>query len=166
MREIRASFPRHLATWLDEDQLPFGYVLTTTIENANQSEVDYVLLFLDTHAARSDWVLTETARALQAEKRLERTITLPVLLEIGAADLLAAGGMQTRKFLTLPDYRAASVRGLADEIAGALAVRVAHRVVSLWRMHDPMHVRGLPVRRRGSGGVNVGSRAPGASPKS
>ena len=131
VREVKSHLPHHLTQWIDEEQLLFGDAMSMSIEVAIKSESDYVLLFLDGHAAASAWVRKELRWALEAEQRHHRTIVLPIVLEAGSMERLGNPHLLQRKYLVLKDYQATSVRVLAQAIAAdlfALVCRDMHRL--------------------------------------
>jgi len=131
VREIKKSLPQHLNPWLDEEKLLFGDGLSTSIESAIKCDSDYVILFVDNYAARSEWVRKEIAWAFQAEKSYRRTILLPVVVEDGALDVFDNFEIHNRKHLTLKDYLESSVQSLSASISAelfALICRDIHRL--------------------------------------
>ncbi|MBI3528137.1 MAG: TIR domain-containing protein [Betaproteobacteria bacterium] len=120
VREIRRYLPAYLGSWIDEKQLLFGDNIGTSIEATIKSDMDYVLLFIDEHAATSSWVAKELEWALQAEKILGRTILLPIVIAENALRDIGSIEIQNRKHLKLKDFQESSVRALADSIASDL----------------------------------------------
>ena len=68
IREIRKNLPEHLESWIDEEKLLIGDDISASLQSAIKVETDYLLIFLDAHAASSTWVAAELRWALQAEK--------------------------------------------------------------------------------------------------
>jgi len=128
IREIKKHLPQHLNPWLDEEKLLFGDNITASIESTIKSDTDYVLLFIDQHAAISDWVRKELAWTLQAEKRLSRIILLPIVIEDGALERLDSADVGKRKYLRLKDYMEASVRSLAESISSEIFALVCRDI--------------------------------------
>ena len=131
VREIRKTLPEHLGAWIDEQKLFFGDSIPVSIEAAIKSESDYVLLFIDDHAAASIWVQKEIEWALQAEKKLNRTILLPILIDESALAQIASIEFQNRKYLRLKDYLESSVRSLSENISSELFALICRDIHSL-----------------------------------
>lgn len=131
VREIRKTLPEHLSAWIDEQKLFFGDSVPTSIETAIKSDTDYVLLFLDDHAAASSWVHKEVEWALQAEKMHNRTILLPILIDETALPKIANIEFQNRKYLRLKDYFESSVRALSENISSELFALICRDISNL-----------------------------------
>jgi len=131
VREVKGHFPHFLTTWLDEEQLLFGDRITASIESTIKADTDYVLLFIDEFAARSAWVQKEVQWALDTEKRHDRTLLLPVVIEPSALELFGNAEICSRKHIALHDFQEASVRALARTVSEslfALICRDMHRL--------------------------------------
>jgi len=120
VREIRKGLPPHLDAWIDEEQLLFGDEIAATLEQTTKTETNYVLLFLDSAAATSPWVRRELERAFDSERRLGRTILLPIALDESAVPRMNNPALDSRKYLVLQDFRETSVTTLAESIAPEL----------------------------------------------
>jgi len=120
VREVKRYLPEYLGSWIDEDRLLFGDDLSDSIETTIKSDMDYVLLFIDEHAALSSWVTKELEWTLQTEKVTGRTILLPIVIDEHALRAIANIEIQNRKHLRLKDFLESSVRALADSIASEL----------------------------------------------
>jgi len=120
VREIKHHLPEYLGSWIDEDKLLFGDNVSDSIEASIRSDMDYVLLFIDEHAAQSPWVTKELAWTLQTEKITGRTILLPIVIDEHALRSIGNIELQNRKHLRLRDFLESSVRALADSIASEL----------------------------------------------
>ena len=57
VREFRSMLPSFLNTWLDEDSLSWGDSFSTELRTTIQSGVDFLIIFLDTEALNSKWVM-------------------------------------------------------------------------------------------------------------
>lgn len=112
VREFRSLLPRFLDTWLDEDSLSWGDSFPAELRSSIQSGVDFLIIFLDNDALRSEWVKQELEWAVAREKELKRTFVLPILLEEVAPENLPAG-LSERLYLRLSDFTRASVESLA-----------------------------------------------------
>jgi hypothetical protein len=67
VREIKNGLPEHLGSWLDEEKLLFGDSIPQSIESVIKSDTDYVLMFIDEHAAASHWVVFQSYEQLKAK---------------------------------------------------------------------------------------------------
>lgn len=128
IREIKRHLPEYLGSWLDEERLLFGDNISRSLEATIKSDTDYLLLFIDGHAAESAWVLKELEWTLQAEKTHERTILLPIVIEDGALERIVNVEVQNRKYLRLKDFLESSVRGLAEAITSELFALVCRDI--------------------------------------
>lgn len=131
VREIKNCLPEHLNLWIDEEKLLIGDDIANSIESTIRTETDYVLLFIDEHAASSDWVRREIDWTIQAERRHRRTILLSIVLDQAAVSRLDMFEIQQRKHLHLRDFSERSVRALAESISSelfALICRDTHRL--------------------------------------
>jgi len=128
VREIKAHLPYHLNAWIDEERLLFGDVITSSLEAAIKLETDYVLLFIDEHAAHSDWVRSELQWAFQAEASQNRTILLPIVIDADALIKLDNSAVLARKYLKLSDFQHSSVLKLAEGISHELFALVCRDV--------------------------------------
>jgi hypothetical protein len=112
VREFRSFLPKFLDTWLDEDSLSWGDSFPAELRSSIQSGVDFLIIFLDNEALRSQWVKQELKWAIEREKQLKRTFVLPILLEEVAPENFPPG-FSDRLFLRLSDFTRASVESLA-----------------------------------------------------
>jgi hypothetical protein len=81
VREFKSRLPTFIHTWLDEDALTWGEDFGKTLQSAIQSDVDFVIIFLDADALESVWVKKELHWALAREIELSRTFVLPIVLD-------------------------------------------------------------------------------------
>jgi hypothetical protein len=114
VREFKRQLPAFLHVWLDEESLVWGGALTRSIRASIQTDVDFLLIFLDADALKSDWVRTELAWALEREVELDRTFVLPILLEAVPPKELPAG-LSDRLWLSLGDQSSDAVESLARQ---------------------------------------------------
>jgi len=112
VRALRACLPQHINAWIDEDNLLVGDPVGPTLQQVLSSEIDYVLLIVDEHAARSEWVAKEIAWALEKERECGRRMVLPIVVERAAWDSPAFAQLRERKFVDCPpsDIPAAAER--------------------------------------------------------
>jgi len=120
IREVKRHLPEYLGTWIDEEKLLFGDNISASIETTIKSETDYVLLFIDQDAVKSNWIAKEIAWTLQAEKTHNRTILLPVVIEDSALHEIGNVELLSRRHVRIPDFTESSVRALAASIASDL----------------------------------------------
>jgi DNA-binding MarR family transcriptional regulator len=115
VREVRDLLPSFLKPWLDEDSLCWGDPLAAELKSTIQSGIDFLLIFLDSDALNSKWVMQELEWGMQRERELKRTFVLPILLgEIRDENLPA--GLSERKYLRLSNFDYSSVKKLAEDI--------------------------------------------------
>lgn len=98
IRSLREHFPDALRLWIDVDRMVVTDRITNTLRNTIQSHSDYVLLFVDQHAARSSWVQKEIEWALEEETLHERVILIPVVVDIAAWEALPVTILKDRKY--------------------------------------------------------------------
>jgi DeoR/GlpR family transcriptional regulator of sugar metabolism len=120
LRELRTYLPKHIDAWIDEDRLRIGDDLSETLEQAVTVESDFVVLFIDQTANKSQWVRREVQWALAAERRLDRTILLPIVMDLTAWEEFEPSELKKRKFLSCTDFTEADIRHLADALTGEL----------------------------------------------
>lgn len=140
LRELREHFPPWLTSWLDEDRLLFGGNLQSSLRDAIDSEVDYVVIFLGQEAANSQWVKREVDWALDREKALDRTFLLPVVVA-EAHQYLESLGLHDRVYLSCTDQSKEAVRGLASNIVNHVAGWMAIRLNENKRTWDRLAAR-------------------------
>jgi prolyl-tRNA editing enzyme YbaK/EbsC (Cys-tRNA(Pro) deacylase) len=128
VREIAGHFPPWLKTWIDEDRLLLGSELASSLEEAINSEVDYVVLLFGKEGADSEWVKREISWALEREAKLERTFLLPVLLD-DVRDRLSEFGLAGRVTLQIADFTAGGTRLLAEQLANHIGGWMSERLV-------------------------------------
>jgi len=130
VREVKALLPSFLNTWLDEDSLCWGDSFPAQLKSTIQSGIDFLLIFLDTHALNSNWVTQELEWAMQRERELKRIFILPILLEAVASENLPAG-LSDRLSLKLIDQDRSSVEDLTKKITMKLFQLVVESYSSL-----------------------------------
>lgn len=119
IRDIKKVFPSFLETWLDEEQLCWGDDLEKSIERAIKSEVDYLIIFLDTSAFDSKWVVKELKWAFEEEERQKRIFVLPILTDNKPIEKMPEF-IKRKVQLRLQSYDDRSVRQMGSEIAEKL----------------------------------------------
>ncbi len=134
VREVRGHLPHFLTSWLDEENLLFGDEIPASIEATIKSDSDFVLLFIDDHAARSQWVRREVQWALEAERLHNRTIVLPIVIEESALETLGVVELSDRKYIRLQNFQESSVRTLARSVSDALFALICR---DMERLHHP-----------------------------
>lgn len=127
VREVKELLPSFLNTWLDEDSLCWGDSFPAQLKSTIQSGIDFLLIFLDTHALNSNWVMQELDWAMQRERELKRIFVLPILLE----DANLPAGLSDRLSLKLSDQKRSSVDDLAKRITMSLFQLVIQSYSSL-----------------------------------
>lgn len=129
VREVRENLPHHVNAWVDEHELRVGESLIDTIREAIHAEVDFVVLFLDERAAKSEWVKTELQWALEEERKTGRPFVLPIVLcdELGHE----FSWVRDRLYLKCHGYSESDVRHLANELSSALFAWLSRDLESL-----------------------------------
>lgn len=116
VREIRSHLPKHVNTWLDENELLIGADLKVSIRNAIQEEADFIVIFLSREAIQSEWVKQELHWALEREKNIGRTFVLPILLE-DVWNHVEPKEFQDRLYLKCFDQSEIAVKAIADKLS-------------------------------------------------
>ncbi len=120
VREVKSNLPEHIKLWIDEKDLLVGESLEDSLQDAIESNTDFVIIFLDVYALKSAWVLKELAWALNHEKEIGRVFVLPVILEKEVLELELAIDLRKRKYLYCADYSESSIRNLSNSIISEL----------------------------------------------
>ncbi|MGK7899207.1 MAG: toll/interleukin-1 receptor domain-containing protein [Xenococcus sp. (in: cyanobacteria)] len=119
VREFKEHLPNFLHTWLDEDSLSWADPLSKKLKHSIKSDVDFLIVFLDSETLKSNWVRKEIEWAIEREKELQRTFVLPIILEASLLQDENLNNLQfnleERKYLTLKDFDKPSIKSLADE---------------------------------------------------
>ena len=120
VREIKRCLPEHINLWIDEKELLIGDNLDTSIKDAIETNTDFVIIFIDSYAIKSPWVLKEVDWATNHEKEIGRTFLLPIVLEKEAWDNFQHEGIKGRKHLICEDFSENNVRNLANNLISEL----------------------------------------------
>lgn len=121
IKAIIERMPLNIKTWIDEDKLIWGSDLYPAFENAIKEESDYVILFISQSAAYSQWVHREIEWAMAKEKKLNRTIILPVCIQSGEEDCSALfPQLNDRKKMILRSFDELGLERFAKEFANYL----------------------------------------------
>lgn len=120
VRALRACLPQHINAWIDDDQLVLGDSIEKTLKSVLASKIDYVLLIIDQHAARSSWVAKEIEWARETERQLGRRILLPVIVERAAWENEAFAALRDRKFVECPATSWSDIRTAAERLSSML----------------------------------------------
>lgn len=131
VREIRKLLPQHINSWVDEEKLLIGDALAEKLEKAIKKESDYILLFVDEHTGKSDWIKREISWTLDQEQKMDRSFLLPIVTDTDAWSTLEPAVIRQRKFLKLDDYSEKSVRSLADRITSELFSLICRDIQTL-----------------------------------
>lgn len=132
VRRIAARFPKHVDVWLDQDELSTGTRFPEHIERAIREECDFVLVFIDEWALRSEWVRREIALGLEREADLLRTFVLPVLLQPVGERRQLLGLPEDVLYLEAFDLSEAGLRDCGERLCEQL-FSIASRLVELLR---------------------------------
>lgn len=125
VREITLCLPQHVRAWIDENEILLGDDIAFSIRNSIDATSDYLLLFVDEHAARSEWVRRELEWALQHEAHIGRLFVLPIVLDRPSWVDLVPENLQTRRYLACSDYSQRGIRHLADNLISELFARLS-----------------------------------------
>lgn len=120
VREIKRCLPEHINLWIDEKELLIGDDLNTSIKDAIETNTDFVIIFIDSYAIQSPWVLKEVDWAINYEKEIGRTFLLPIVLEKEAWENFQHDGIKGRKYLLCDDFSENNVRALANNLISEL----------------------------------------------
>ena len=124
IRQLHSYLPKHVRSWLDEDELDLGVKFPNVIERAIKEESDFVMVFLGEEALQSDWVERELGWALQREKDLKRTFVLPILLE-DVWDQVENEELQDRLYLECFDHSETGLKQTAERLSQLLFAQVS-----------------------------------------
>jgi TIR domain len=80
VRDFKSGLPEFIRPWLDKDELTWGDDFKKKLQEAIQSDVTFLIVFIDDGALESEWVKQELFWALAREKELSRTFVLPIVL--------------------------------------------------------------------------------------
>ena len=113
--------PSNISTWLDENDLVWGDSLAPTFEKAIKSDADYVVIFVNEVAGRSEWVRKEMNWALEREKELKRTFLLPVFIRSEGDTVMSSfPELADRKNIQIFDYTEFGLKNAADQLTAGL----------------------------------------------
>jgi DeoR/GlpR family transcriptional regulator of sugar metabolism len=129
VREIRTHLPHHIDAWIDEHELLVGESLGNTLREAIQTDVDFLILFLDERSAQSAWVRTELEWALDQERRNGRPFVLPILTDEHVP--AECEWVAERLYLKCHGYSESDIRHLANELSSALFAWLSRDLESL-----------------------------------
>ncbi|WP_019956691.1 TIR domain-containing protein [Yoonia vestfoldensis] len=126
VREVRRQLPDFIDVWLDEKDINLGDNLYETLDHAVRNDSNYVLLFLDDFAAKSDWVKKEIEWALDKELNVNSPVLLPFVVEKSALSVISQYDLDKRKYISCLDFSeetiASACRQLVNELF-AISVR-------------------------------------------
>jgi prolyl-tRNA editing enzyme YbaK/EbsC (Cys-tRNA(Pro) deacylase) len=78
VQEITGHFSPWLQTWIEEDRFLLGVDLARALDEAIYTGVDYVVLLFRGGTAATDWFERKIRATLDDERKLSRTLLLPV----------------------------------------------------------------------------------------
>lgn len=140
VRELRSYLPAHVNAWIDEGQLVSGDSLEQSLRNAIQADVDFLVVFLDEGAIKSEWVRKELAWAREQEDRLGRPFIVPILIdETEMGDL---SWVTDRVHLKCHGFRESDIARLAAELSSDLFAALSR---DLERIRQPVVDHSLSV---------------------
>jgi hypothetical protein len=136
VREFKDQLPAFLRPWLDEETLVWGDAFENELKSSIQSDVDFLIIFLDAAALSSRWVRQELDWALEREPELARTFVLPIVLDDTPPEQFPPA-LATRLQLRLQDYTSNSVTELARRASEQLFHLVARTLTALEKAKRP-----------------------------
>jgi hypothetical protein len=80
VRRLTDGLPKHVARWLDAEELATGQKFPQHIEAGIRNECDFFLVFIDEAALQSEWVKREVALGRERQRDLQRPFVLPILV--------------------------------------------------------------------------------------
>lgn len=137
VREIRGHLPDHLSSWIDERELLIGADLSSSIAEAVEDQVDYVVILLSLFSINSKWVKRELEWALVRESELGRTFVLPILLDDVWQDV-EPPEFQKRLYLRCFDQSEAQVVAVAEGLYTQIVKLVFERIEEISRLETSL----------------------------
>jgi prolyl-tRNA editing enzyme YbaK/EbsC (Cys-tRNA(Pro) deacylase) len=120
VKEISKYLPKWINIWVDEYELNYGENLPTSLQNAIEDSVDYVIVLLSKEALSSEWVKKEIEWALSYEEQINRTFIVPMLLNVNI-DSLKDFGLSSRLAVTINDLSDSGIKTTAEKIVLSLS---------------------------------------------
>jgi DeoR/GlpR family transcriptional regulator of sugar metabolism len=120
VREVKNCLPEHIKAWIDEKELLVGDDIEISIKTAIQADSDFVVLFLDSNAMRSQWVRKELEWAIEQEAALGRSFIIPVLLDRDVWETLEPETFRRRKYIPCDDFTEEGIKGIASALSSQL----------------------------------------------
>jgi TIR domain len=127
VNSIVNHLPRHIQSWIDETDLLAGETITRSIRDAINTATDFVVIFVDSSAVRSDWVKREMEWALQREGTLGRPFIVPIVIEQEALKEWGPS-LNERKYIPCHDRTESGVRLVAEQLAAELFKLLARQL--------------------------------------
>lgn len=125
VREVAHHLPRHILSWIDENEILIGDDIKFSIMRSIDAHSDFLLVFVDEHAARSEWVRKELLWAFEHENNIGRPFVLPVVIDRDSWEVLIPEDARGRRYLTCEDYSQAGIRSLAESLVSELFARLS-----------------------------------------
>lgn len=119
LREVMQYIPRHVRTWLDDNDLRIGEDLHVSIRKAINIETDFVIIFISPESVRSKWVRLELEWALKREREIGRVFILPVVIDEQSWRELPES-IQNKRYLSCTDFSEHGVKKFADRLCDEL----------------------------------------------
>lgn len=143
VREVKRHLPENLNVWIDEKNLLIGEQLEKSLQDAIQSDADFVVIFIDNISVRSEWVKKELIWALEKEREIDRVFVLPIVLETEAWGKVEPEEFQNRKYLSCTDYDENSIKILANSLVAELFSWLSR---DLERKRAPAPIDDVPLK--------------------
>ena len=141
VKTVIKYMPASVQTWLDENDLAWGDRLTPVFEEAIKTQSDYVVIFINELAARSEWVRKELGWAMEREKELGRTFVLPVYLRSEGDNVMSLfPELASRKNIQITDYTEFGLKTAADQLTAGLFALICEDINKLQNPPAPKAV--------------------------
>lgn len=138
VREFADVLERELpgsVRWIDEEQLLIGDTLKSEIQKAIGVRNQFFVPFLSDRSVASDWVQRELKWAIEQERKQDRTLVLPVILDDTGGEVLAQLRATWKKALSkrigekltlhIHDFTSAEITSKARLLAADIKTRMA-----------------------------------------
>lgn len=137
VREIKKYLPEHINAWIDEKDMLVGDGINASIREAIEADTDFVILFIDSYAVESGWVMQELDWALNHESKLGRTFVLPVVIDKESWDRLENASFKTRKYIGCQDFTENGIQSLAQNLTAHLFAWLS-RDLANWKKKEAL----------------------------
>lgn len=116
VREIIQGLPTNIQNWIDEESLPVGADINTSLKNTIINKSDLVLLFISNNSIKSNWVKMELDWALKKEMELGYIFIFPIVIHKAAWESIHPISFSKKKHLTLLSTEKIDIESLTKKI--------------------------------------------------